>query len=609
MLGLLIQPSICSDEGLQGYLIRLADANALSGQEVRQYFKSQSESGITYDKHPVFWQSIREQLTSSIAIPMPLWNTRSRRFCPICLGDEPYWRACWELALVTECHVHKVGLVQKCPCCHEDLSWICSRIEECGSCGASLFIAKPSEPLEAALWISEELSRRLLYQKTANIHTLDSLSLEDFYAIALRLGARRSEAGQLKPLKVKDSASLEVARRIARAASSFLYKWPDGFRLNLEDLLEKSGQRYWLLQKSLGLIYQDVFSHLENPCYDFVRHEFESVIAENWTGPINRRNKSLSKNLTDSHIWIPVKKASSYLGLCESLIRRMVAEGDVPSQKHRSNSGRVSTLVNWQYLYFRKSKLTATISLEEAANRLAIPEKRVRELLKSNELSFLGGEPGKGERWWIEENSFEGLIKIGSKLCKYENAPSNSRTLAFYYRHHLPAVEIASNILRMIVSHEIKPIGRLSAPDAIGHWLFSSDDVIALKRKLNPSEMMSVQECASELEIKEQVAYELVRLGLIKCNHSFLGESSIYRIERKAIESFTKEYIFGRDIALQAGTSPKCAAHYLLNEGYLPVAGPRVKGAECRQYVWKRSQQIALLFNKALIMRVLKTYN
>jgi len=58
------------------------------------------------------------------------WNGRRPRYCPSCLAATPYWRALWDITLVTACPIHCVELCDSCSRCNHPLSWKRARLTE-----------------------------------------------------------------------------------------------------------------------------------------------------------------------------------------------------------------------------------------------------------------------------------------------------------------------------------------------------------------------------------------------------------------------------------------------------------------------------------------------
>lgn len=593
MLGLAAALTPFPNEGLQGYLARLASANAISIQEIMRYYRTTMSSDPMHQgPYPACWQEIRHQIISPPAIPMTLWNSRGRRFCPACLDRDGFWHVCWELTLVTECHEHKVGLVHECPSCNMALSWHGTDLHSCGNCGKSLLHANITNGEPKALWLSTEFGKRLSDDNVHSIDGIGALNVSELHDLAVRLGARISESTQKKPLKIKCSSSLLAARRVSNAAAGLLNDWPRGFNRHLRHLISKEDRTDWKMASRFGRLYEDIYKHLPESCFNFVREEFESTLSIEWHGPVGHRNRRLSRRLVESPLWVPVKTAAIRTNVDMSLIRRMAETGEIHAVQQRSLSGRTSTLVSIDDIRKLSSNIPFAFSLQEASSRLALPESRIRQMLEVGILHYLGGRPSGGERWWISSRSIERFAGIGSKLDLRENSHAVFETLSDSLRYRLKSASQATEVICRIVDGSLKPVARHASPEAVGSWFFRISDLIGTCKTPSQEGLLTINGCASALRIKEQVAYELVRLSLIEGLKDGDGETRGIRIGHDAISEFQREFVLGRDIAASLGRSPRWLASNLLSAGYAPVAGPGVVNANCRQYVWHRSVEL-----------------
>lgn len=98
----------------------------------------------------------------------------------------------------------------------------------------------------------------------------------------------------------------------------------------------------------------------------------------------------------------------------------------------------------------------------------------------------------------------------------------------------------------------------------------------------------SITDAAGILGIKAQVAYHLVRCGLLESTSSPLTQ--VRRVSRDGIAKFEARYVSLVEIAKRSGIAPKQALHHLQIH---PVAGPAIDG--CRQYFYLRSDVERLL--------------
>ena len=99
---------------------------------------------------------------------------------------------------------------------------------------------------------------------------------------------------------------------------------------------------------------------------------------------------------------------------------------------------------------------------------------------------------------------------------------------------------------------------------------------------------MSVSQAAKELGVKEEVAYALARLGLLRTDTERHGKRKTQTVSDASLKRFRRSYVLAPELAALLKTDPRGMAKRLISAGIKPVAGPRLAGAPCRQYVWRR---------------------
>src|SRR5690606_14453507 len=84
------------------------------------------------------------------------------RYCPICLHEDAYWRAHWEHAFYTVCHVHGLWMRESCKRCGEEVTWRRASLSRC-ICGSSF--ADDSSPSEQNAPFAEVALTKLIFNK------------------------------------------------------------------------------------------------------------------------------------------------------------------------------------------------------------------------------------------------------------------------------------------------------------------------------------------------------------------------------------------------------------------------------------------------------------
>ncbi|AZU57579.1 hypothetical protein CFM90_16100 [Ralstonia solanacearum] len=481
MLGLSVLPDPRDDEDLLGFLCRTAQLNALTSAELLKAFRcAPMEDVDSWTKgggRPAAWGDQSAELRNPGTRPARAWNYRSRKFCPSCLGDAPYWRASWSLMLVTCCTRHSSWLQDCCGTCGASLYIDAMGHFHCTNCGAPLAGVNPeSEDVsKGALWVSRQLALRISRQRANTNHVTAHLTLPDFHEVALRIGIRSDTADRKKPLRLRDAGTLAVAKPIADGAGNALMAWPNGFYCLLDTIREQRAYAIdWRIRNAMGPIYQDIYRHLDDSRFDFIRHAFEGYVHDRWEAPLARRNRNLGPQIVREHRWVPVLDAARKIGVDPSLLRRMGVHHEIPTRELVTDSGRLARVINLSAAMDSADRLRCAMTLEQAANQLGISDKRVRQLLTAGLLVALGGSPRAGERWWIDPASIEQCSRCGRPVV---TKSGHSVSVAHVAKYQLSDAKQFIAMILAIQSGQLSVWVPPQASQQIGNWLLNEEEI------------------------------------------------------------------------------------------------------------------------------------
>lgn len=601
MLGLSVLPDPHDDEDLLGFLCRTAQLNALTSAELLKAFRCAAmEDVASWTKgggRPAAWANQSVELRYPGTRPARAWNYRSRKFCPSCLGDAPYWRASWSLMLVTCCTRHSSWLQDCCGTCGASLSIDAMGHSHCTNCGAPLFgvNTETGGASKGALWVSRQLALRISQKRVNTNHVTAHLTLPDFHEVALRIGIRGDTADRRKPLRLRDAGTLAVAKPIADGAGNALMAWPKGFYCLLDTIRERRAYAVdWRIRNAMGPIYQDIYRHLNDARFDFIRQAFEGYVHDRWEAPLARRNRNLGPQIVRGHQWVPVPDAARKVGVDPSLLRRMGVHHEIPTRELVTDSGRLARVINLSAAIDSADRLRRAMTLEQAASQLEISDNRVRQLLTAGLLVALGGPPRAGERWWIDLASIEQCSRCGRRVITKNEHSVSVAHIAKYQ------ISEAKQFVAMILAIQSGQLSVWVPPQArqqIGSWLLNEEEVANWRSQEQEKRpvRLSINDVALQLGVKQEVAYALVRSGILPAVVEKIGRRAAQWVNASALHQFRKRYVLGNELARLSGTSPKQIAQRLRISGILPVAGPTSASAPCRQYIWKRTRNILAL--------------
>lgn len=97
------------------------------------------------------------RLFRSLPVTDSLFVLDATRFCPLCLGESPYWRRQWSILPFAGCIAHRCLLLDRCTACGKALSPGRGGLRRCNHCQASLTTMKAARIRPFPLFALESL--------------------------------------------------------------------------------------------------------------------------------------------------------------------------------------------------------------------------------------------------------------------------------------------------------------------------------------------------------------------------------------------------------------------------------------------------------------------
>ncbi|NIF81037.1 helix-turn-helix domain-containing protein [Paraburkholderia sp. Cy-641] len=417
MTTLLVRPAPIDSESATGYLLRLAEANGYTSLLdldllVSNEPRLEDVAGIGALVGTTRLGKLRGAVTGFRNLKMTdpggldqhYWNGRRPRYCPACLAANSYWRAQWDITLVTACPIHCVELCDSCSKCNHPLSWKRASLAAC-DCGASLGDRSVVQAQPGCVAISRYISSSFETTPPDGIPAiqppLNRLRLADFLAVCVFLGGY-AQNDVRKPTKIADLHDVAIAISFAQAAGNALDAWPSGYRTLLRHLVSKDGGQASSnrLAQWFGYFYTALYKRFGDRQFNFLRDEFESHIRDEWPGQLAERNRRFSKSTRTEHKWISLTTAGKTLGVKRSMVCSFIERGMLCGQLHTTATGRTSGTVRRDTLDELCAEKAQWLTLTEAREVLNISRKGAYALLNSGKLRPVSGPTIDGRSIW-----------------------------------------------------------------------------------------------------------------------------------------------------------------------------------------------------------------
>ncbi len=504
------------------------------------------------------------------------FNSVQRRWCARCLAQEPVLRGEWEIKLVCVCHQHRTWLTECCSQCSRVQRWGGTDFVRC-ECGASLSElhedAAQDEAMDMSLCLAFESARPDRWPD------FETLTLPLRHRFVRYLGLLVEGAMTPKPGKVSNLHCLPVAKQYVMGTAKLLNDWPNTFESQLAVLHEKAGSSP-SLKGTFGALYRVLYSELRDPGFQFARDAFERYLRHHWWGLIGRRNRMLQARTVEDHPRQTLKATAGAASIGPAVARHLVQVEMLDAVTVTLGSGRRLTTVHQDAVASLAALVGGAMTLSAAAEHAALPERRIRQLIKAGVVKPLVSRIRQRAAAWLIARQDLDRLCIHGRNC----VDGPSVTLRDALKHWrlkdgeavaLLCAVLEGNLQAQAIHEDGTPIGLavLTRRD-LKSWL------IAL-RTANGSPM-SIDQAAVLLGVKQQVAYDLVRAGLLVPS---FNDAYGRKVLPSDLVDFEREFIALVRLARAAKRSPKALLDALATR---PVTGPCIDGA--RQYFYRRDE-------------------
>ena len=227
---------------------------------------------------------------------------------------------------------------------------------------------------------------------------------------------------------------------------------------------------------------------------------------------------------------------------------------------------------------------SGSLPLRVVAELLCLPERRVRQMIGAGLIEPLVSRSGPTPpgAWAISRQVIAPLMALPS-TAGGDDAVEVRAALRYSRLVDDEAVEL----LRHVVGGGLRDASLMDASRVLGLVRLRRADLDAWLRegKRGSDDSYSLEEAASQLGIKQQVAYDLARAGLLRVQTRVSG---VRRVAQAEIDCFKRDYVALAVVAADVGRSPLAV---LRATAARPVCGPAIDGS--RQYFFRRADVTA----------------
>lgn len=502
------------------------------------------------------------------------------RWCPLCLRESVHLRFAWTVKLVCWCPRHQVMLVDTCPQCGCVQRLDRVDLGRC-RCGMRLLDVATSDGSAALSLVQRSLLSALHSGRSST--GLD-VPLHGWMRMLRKADRVVNVCRSRKTGQVAGLDFVHGAVKQSEALGSLLVDWPTGFQHFLRGCLLKECDSF-SIPRTYGPIYRWIYGYLREDCFQFLRDAFEDHLRDNWWGLISGRNRNVCRTVRDTHKRVTVSAVATAAGTHASTVRQMHLAGLIQASVVRLPSGRHSWSIPIDELEVIKRHVGEGANLQVAARILSIPKSRVHELIDAGLLTAALPSSGGVRAWMFSRVDIENLLASclpSEHRVLVPDSPVELRQVLKCWR--LQPGEFPE-LVRAIQRGEVRIAGHSEAGTGLGGLMLSKNSALAWRstREGSVRGSLSIDGAAHLIGVKQQVAYELVRTGMLKAT-PVKGTNKVRRVCRLDVSEFIQRYVSLAELAVTLGRSPRALLRDINVE---PVCGPGVNGV--RQYFFRRS--------------------
>ncbi|MGY6274383.1 helix-turn-helix domain-containing protein [Methylomonas sp. MgM2] len=580
-----VRPRPIDGEATLGFLMRVARANGYEtllqlGNTFRNFDGlcqalglSAEERQALFGPHPSFWGSnaLSNGLTAAD------FNHSQMRWCPLCLRESAHLHGPWLLKISCVCNRHSIRFLERCPSCGSTQRLERVNLEQC-ACGAWLADTRGADRVDEPLIFVSRAVEAAIGGKSA-LAGFPAMSLPDWIRLIGYLGQYSETFQPAKPGKIANLHQLNTATTLMQQIGRLLDGWPENFHVLLMTIHRQADSQS-SIRRTFGSLYRALYTDLSGECFQFLRDEFEHYLLKHWSGVVNKRHKAFKPETVARHPRVTLKQAAKKAGVAPSTVRHFVRAQVIAGNQIELPSGRKLRSIDEQSLKQIAVLAKGCVTLGEAAKQLALPERRVRELISAGILKpLVSRQLGNAATWLIPRQQVQGLFFAGAESNHLQPTISVGHILKHW---HLRDGEFKA-LVKVLLERQLEPVGNPTESVPLGNILLVEQKARQwlVEKRFVGGVSISVDEAAKRLGLKQQVAYDLVKQGLLATTKDDLHGR---RVPQASLENFQATYV---SLAEYAGSLNRAPRWLLQTLPVRPVTGPTIDGS--RQYFFRRS--------------------
>jgi len=465
----------------------------------------------------------------------------------------------------------------------------------CGSEISSWEQAEASRSsVDAARQIWRAFVKAIDAQKDAGkppISAIDDLCLASVASLISHLGATTDTTEYMLSPKAWRNLTLLETSRLISVAYSRLTDWP----LNFHDFLreeERSIENVAATSPRVHRLKKFLFHDLP-PDLNFLLDGFRGYMRDESVGTLDRRRRWATDSDIQCQAYVAATVAARQLGIRAATLHALAVRVGATQVRKPGGIRRHFTLIERAALSSLKQELSDEISLRKISLLLGISTSRVEQLVEVGLLKRRTVTHGLLSTSLFRRSEALELIDSLKGGGRVVVPPNREISFAEVSKYFLSQRAEFVSLIRAVQEQRINLSRWDESARGVAGAFFGREEFLDWHRQQCCIGGMTVPEAAAHLHVKQEVAYHLVRSGLLKGRAAVRGRRVITLITTDALSNFEQRYVSSVEIAAAMSRSVGEVVAVLSGFGISPICGPQTDGS--RQNMFRR-RDVELVF-------------
>ncbi|WP_155774590.1 hypothetical protein [Burkholderia stagnalis] len=301
---------------------------------------------------------------------------------------------------------------------------------------------------------------------------------------------------------------------------------------------------------------------------------------------LDRRRHWATANDIQSQAYVTATVAARRLGIRAATLHALATRVGVTEIRKAGGIRRHFTLIKRTALSSLKQELLDEISLRSMSLLLGISMPRVEQLADVGLLKCRTVTRGLVSTSFFRRSEASELIDSLKSDGSAVACPDREISLAEVCKYFLSQRAEFVSLIRAVQEQRINLRRWDDSARGIAGAIFGREDFLNWHRQQCCVGGVTIPEAAVHLHIKQEVAYYLVKSGLLKGQVAIRGRRTVTLITPGALSDFRQRYVSAAELATAMSLSVGAVMATLSDAGIAPICGPQTDGS--RQHIFRR---------------------